>query len=143
MLLRETCHVDRLEWQSKRLHNAAVIYVWVWTWNPDDFPKSMDPTVLERSGDGRMHHQLPEDATMEEGHRGPEGRALIHLLLTKDYTSSSPDLPPPAECPDIYRYDADVGCMDGLPAVPARSSCGSTRHVRHRDDCADDEGHNR
>ncbi|KAI4983627.1 hypothetical protein ZWY2020_025493 [Hordeum vulgare] len=100
------------------------MYVWVWTWNPDGIPKSVDITVPERTGDGRMRHQLPEGTPVEEGRRGPEGRALIHLMQTKDYTPPLPDVPSRAEWPAIYRYDMDLGSMDGRPAAPARSSCG-------------------
>ncbi|KAI4969924.1 hypothetical protein ZWY2020_000838 [Hordeum vulgare] len=90
-----------------------------------------------------MRHQMPEGSPPEEGRRGPEGRALVHLLLTKDYTPPSPDLAPPVEWPRIFRYEVDLGAIDGRPAVAARSSCGSARHTRRREDDADDEGHDR
>ncbi|KAI4987345.1 hypothetical protein ZWY2020_020145 [Hordeum vulgare] len=53
----------------------------------------------------------------------------------------------PSEWPHIYRYDVELGLMDGRSSVPARSSCASVRHARHRDGDADDEvcdrGHRR
>ncbi|KAI4979493.1 hypothetical protein ZWY2020_016246 [Hordeum vulgare] len=142
-LLRDSCHVDRLERQTERLHNAAAMYVWVWTWNPDGIPRSVDLTVLERTGDGRLRHQLPEGSPAEDGRRGPEGRALIHLLLTKDYTPLPPDMVETVEWPRISRYEVDLGTLDGRPAVRARSSCGWVRHTRRREDDAGDEGHDR
>ncbi|KAI4981877.1 hypothetical protein ZWY2020_022369 [Hordeum vulgare] len=140
-LLRGSCHVDCLERQTERLHNAAAMYVWVWTWNADGIPRSVDLTVLEKTRDGCLRHQLLEGSPTEEGRRGPEGWALIHLLLTKDYTPPSPDMAQPVEWPRISRYEVDLGALDGRPAVAARSSCGSARHTRRREDDADDEGH--
>lgn len=49
----------------------------------------------------------------------------------------------PSEWPHIYRYDVELGLMDGRSTVPTRSSCASERHARRRDGDADDEGRDR
>ncbi|XP_044961213.1 uncharacterized protein LOC123412323 [Hordeum vulgare subsp. vulgare] len=135
--------VDRMERQTERLQNVAAFFVWVWTENPDSIPRAVDLTIIERAGDGRNRHQLPDGVPAEEGRQGPMTGVLIHLVLAKEYSQRASDSAA-EEYPCIYTYDVQIGTMDGRVVPPRRmSEAGSSRLPRRRDDDADDEGQDR
>ncbi|KAI4997021.1 hypothetical protein ZWY2020_052363 [Hordeum vulgare] len=65
-LLGISCIIDWMERQTERLQNVSAFFVWVWTENPDLIPKATDLTIVERAGDGRNRHQLPDGVPAEE-----------------------------------------------------------------------------
>ncbi|KAI4977800.1 hypothetical protein ZWY2020_014354 [Hordeum vulgare] len=130
-----------MERQTERLQNVTAFFVCVWTKNPDSIPKATDFTIVDRAGDGRNRHQLPDDVSAEEGRQVPMTGVLSHLFLAKDYSPIASDSSAAAEYPRIYTYDVQIDTMDGRVVPPRRPlEAGSSRIPRRRDDDADDEG---
>ncbi|KAI4963482.1 hypothetical protein ZWY2020_014035 [Hordeum vulgare] len=143
-LLGSSCIVDRMERQTERLQNVTAFFVWVWTENPDLIPKAADLTIVDRVGDGRNRHQLPDGVPAEECRQGPMTGVLIHLVLAKDCSIVNSDSSSYAEYPRIFTYNVQIDTMDGRVVPPKRPlDAGPSRLPRRRDDDADDEGRGR
>ncbi|KAI4992226.1 hypothetical protein ZWY2020_046718 [Hordeum vulgare] len=111
-----------MERQTERLQNVTAFFVWVWTENPDYIPKAADLTIVERAGDGRNRHQLPDGVPAEEGRQGPMTGVLIHLVLAKDYSHVASDAPPRqstrASTPTMCRSASWTGVLSHLGILP-------------------------
>ncbi|KAE8777952.1 hypothetical protein D1007_49242 [Hordeum vulgare] len=143
-LLGGSCIIDRMERQTERLQNVTAFFVWVSTENPYLIPKAADLTVVDRVGDGRNRHQLPDGVPAEECRQGPMTGVLIHLVLAKDYSHIASDSSSTAEYPRIFTYNVQIDTMDGRVVPPKRPlDVGPSRLPWHRDDDADDEGQGR
>ncbi|KAI4973317.1 hypothetical protein ZWY2020_029025 [Hordeum vulgare] len=143
-LLGGSCIVDRMERQTERLQNVTAFFVWVWTENPDLIPKVADLTIVDRVGDGRNRHQLPDGVPAEECRQGPMTGVLIHLVLAKDYSLVASNSSSTAEYPRIFTYNVQIGTMDGRVVPPKRPlDAGPSRLPRRCDYDVDDEGKGR